>query len=449
MTKEKSMFVCSNCKETFAKWLGRCPGCGAWGTMQEQTAEFRTKKKNSTAKVLEMSCINDEESEDSTRFDSGFVEINRVLGGGLVEGGLTLICGEPGMGKSTLLLQICDRIKITEPIFYFSGEENTKQIKLRANRLKITNENIFLFSNTNIEAIEETVKQKSPGLVVIDSIQTVQCKETAFTSSISQVKEATVRLMQLAKEQNVMIFVVGHVNKEGALAGPKVLEHIVDTVLYLEGERSSSYRILRTVKNRFGPTSEVAILDMEENGLVEIEDPATAMLDDNHEPVPGTCVTCLLEGTRVLFLEIQALVTKSSFAMPRRMATGIDYNRICVLLAVLEKRLGLNFGSLDAYVNVVGGFRLNEPGADLAIVLALLSTVKDKPIIKKTVAFGEVDLTGGVRSIANAKLRVQEAQRLGFERCILPKTTMNKFKPKEFKIELMGIQSLKELKSFF
>lgn len=443
MNKKKPVFVCSNCGSNFAKWLGKCLECGEWGTIEE-AKESEIVKEEASTKALEMFCLNDLSLEDSKKHDTGFSEINRVLGGGLVEGGLILICGEPGMGKSTLLLQICDKAKIEKPVFYFSGEESAKQIKLRADRINVKNRNIFLFSTTNIELVEKTVKQKQPGLVVIDSIQTTQTRST-FGSSISQIREVTERLMRLAKQQNVTIFIVGHVNKEGALAGPKVLEHIVDTVLCLEGERTSNYRILRTVKNRFGSTSEIAVLDMAEEGLVEILDPSTAMLSDNPEPVAGICVTCLLEGTRAMFLEIQALVVKSAFTMPKRTAAGLDYNRLCVLIAVIEKCLGLKFNYLDVYASVVGGFRLSDPSSDLAILLALISTFKDRPILEKTIAFGEVDLIGGIRSVQNAKFRVQEAQRLGFKQCILPRTALQTSDLKNCKIKLIGVKSVKEL----
>lgn len=422
--KAKTVFVCSECGYETAKWYGKCPGCGEWNTLTE---EVRETSKATKAPVLnraprgEVVSLNNITTRDELRFGTGMNELDRVLGGGAVKGSLVLIGGEPGIGKSTILLQICNHLCASLKVLYISGEESKRQLKLRAERLGVESENLLIYSETDIEDILETAKSVRPDVVIVDSIQTVYRSDVSSApGSVAQVRECTMALMGLAKGEEITVFVVGHVNKEGAIAGPKVLEHMVDCVMYFEGDRSLSYRILRAAKNRYGSTNEIGVFEMIDKGLREVGNPSAALLDGRPVNVPGTCVACVMEGSRPILSEIQALVTTSGFGQARRMSAGVDYNRAMLLIAVLEKRAGYKMSNCDVYINVIGGLRLDEPAADLATVLALASSAKDSPISDKVAAFGEVGLTGELRAVSNAQQRVNEIARLGFEVCVLP-----------------------------
>ena len=423
MAKIKSVFICSECGYESPKWYGKCPGCEQWNTMQEEIKEnvrgSTAAKKHSLiySKPLTISEI---PTEDEDRFDTGFNELNRVLGGGIVRGSLVLLGGDPGIGKSTILMQICKNLSSLK-ILYVSGEESKRQLKLRADRLSVENDNLMIMTETDVEIVAEEIKSSKPDLVMIDSIQTMMIKElTSSAGSITQVRESTNLIMHTAKDFDIPVLVVGHVNKEGSIAGPKVLEHIVDTVLYFEGDKQMSCRILRAVKNRFGSTNEIGVFEMTDKGLKEVENPSQMMLSGRPKGVSGTVVTCSLEGTRPILTEIQGLATQSGYGNARRMSTGFDYNRLSMLLAVLEKRAGYYFNNMDAYVNIVGGLRIDEPAVDLAICMALISSLKDTPVLENAVAFGEVGLAGEIRSVSQAQQRVSEAVRLGFNKIILP-----------------------------
>jgi DNA repair protein RadA/Sms len=395
--------------------------------------------------------INDIEIDNEERYSTGIKEMDRVLGGGIVKGSLVLVGGDPGIGKSTLILQICDTVRIDSKIIYISGEESIKQIKIRADRLGVRNPNLLMVSETNFKAIQVISERENPALIIVDSIQTMFNEElSSAPGSVSQVREITAGLMQIAKSSNIAVFIVGHVTKEGSLAGPRVLEHMVDTVLYFEGERHLSYRILRAVKNRFGSTNEIGIFEMKDVGLIEVENPSMLMISDRKESVPGSVVVSSLEGTRPMLIEIQALVCPTNFGMPRRMATGIDYNRITLLMAVLEKRVGMQLHNYDAYVNVVGGLKVDEPACDLGVVMAIASSFRNKPIDLSTVLIGEVGLTGEVRAINQIEKRVIEAARMGFKNCIVPAGNIKvlkqvkelkeiNIKPVENVVEALGI----------
>ncbi len=422
--KVKSVYVCSECGFETPKWFGKCPGCGHWNTMNEEVREVSSKKsltspsRTSTIRAIPISEISVSEEE---RYHTGMSELDRVLGGGIVKGSLILISGEPGIGKSTILLQICGYLGQKLKILYVSGEESARQIKLRAARVGVESENLYILTETDIQSVVEQMREDKPDLVMIDSIQTMNFTDLSSSpGSVSQVRECTSAVMRAAKSLEIPAIIVGHVNKDGAIAGPKVLEHIVDTVLYFEGDRQMSYRILRAVKNRYGSTNEIGVFDMAENGLCQVENPSQALLSGRPTHVSGTCVTCVIEGSRPILAEIQGLATATGFGTPRRMSTGFDYNRMMLLLAVLEKRAGFYFSNLDAYVNVVGGLRLDEPAGDLAVALALVSSLKDKPINDKAIVFGEIGLAGELRSVTHMEARISEAERLGFEKCILP-----------------------------
>lgn len=422
MSKNKSIFVCQECGYESNGWLGKCPSCNNWNTFTEeiQKASISSKKKSVLFDVKPVN-INDIEIESEERYLTGIKEMDRVLGGGIVKGSLVLVGGDPGIGKSTLILQICNTVRTNSKIIYVSGEESIKQIKIRADRLGVRNPNLLMVSETNFNAIQVICETEKPALIVVDSIQTMFNEElSSAPGSVSQVREITAGLMRIAKTSNIAIFIVGHVTKEGALAGPRVLEHMVDTVLYFEGERHLSYRILRAVKNRFGSTNEIGIFEMKDVGLVEVENPSMLMISDRKESVPGSVIVSSIEGTRPMLIEIQALVCPTNFGMPRRMATGIDYNRITLLLAVLEKRVGMQLHNYDAYVNVVGGLKLDEPAIDLGIVGAIASSFRNQPIDMSTVLIGEVGLTGEVRAINQVDKRVIEAARMGFKKCVVP-----------------------------
>ena len=423
MAKIKSVFICSQCGYESPKWYGKCPGCDQWNTMQEEIKEQLRPNKAAVSRTSAYSkpvSVKEITTEDEERFDTGFSELNRVLGGGIVKGSLVLLGGDPGIGKSTILMQLCKNLN-TLDILYVSGEESKRQLKLRADRLEVDNDNLRIMTETDIEIVAEEIKSTKPDLVMIDSIQTMMIKELSSSAgSITQVRECTNLIMHTAKDFDIPVLVVGHVNKEGSIAGPKVLEHIVDTVLYFEGDKQMSCRILRAVKNRFGSTNEIGVFEMTDKGLSEVENPSQMMLSGRPKNVSGTCVTCSLEGTRPILTEIQGLATQSSYGNPRRMSTGFDYNRMSLLLAVLEKRAGYYFNNTDAYINIVGGLRIDEPAVDLAICMALVSSLKDVPIREDAVAFGEIGLAGEIRSVSQAQQRVNEAVRLGFNRIVIP-----------------------------
>lgn len=452
--KTKDVYICRECAYESPKWYGRCPGCGQWNTFEQKLTTPVVSSAASTKKVLvdktgkqgQFYQINQVDIDDEIRFKTGVHELDRVLGGGIVKGSLVLLGGDPGIGKSTLLLQICQYLGKTLEILYVSGEESIRQIKLRANRLQVNSENLYLLANTNVEIIANTIVANRPDIVMIDSIQTMSIDKIASSpGSIIQVRESTNAFLRIAKSEDIPIIIIGHVNKDGAIAGPKVLEHIVDAVLHFEGERNQSYRILRAVKNRFGSTNEIGVFEMMDNGLEEVVNPSMMLLAGRPENACGTCVACIMEGTRPMLAEVQALVSKTAFGMPRRTVTGFDYNRMALILAVLEKRCGYFFSSLDAYVNVVGGLRLDEPAADLSVALALISSLRDKPIAKDVLAFGEIGLTGEVRNVSNIAARVKEAQRLGFRRCIVPKQALKSLKDLALDdLDIVGVSTIKQ-----
>lgn len=446
MAKTKISYVCTQCGAIQPKWMGKCPDCGSWNTLVEQVeapvSRFSSPTvPNSGCTVQKLEQIN---SNEEQRYLTKMKELNRVLGGGIVPGSVILLSGDPGIGKSTLLLQICQTMSNDAQILYVSGEESLRQIKLRAARLGVTTGDLNLSSTTNIEAVVETIQTIKPDIVMIDSIQTMNLSALNSSSgSVTQIRECTQMLINLAKTMEIPVFIVGHVNKDGAIAGPKVMEHMVDAVLYFEGERNLSYRILRAIKNRYGSTNEIGVFEMGESGLDEVSNPSKAMLEGRPENVSGTCVACVIEGSRPILAEVQALVSKSGYAVPKRMATGFDYNRLSLLIAVLEKRCGYFFGTLDAYLNVVGGMRLDEPAADLPIALSLVSNLTDKVIPDDLVAFGEIGLAGELRAVNRILVRVKEAQRLGFKRCLLPKQCVAAINS-EVDIQLIGVTTLSQ-----
>lgn len=447
MAKAKATaFFCKECGYEASKWLGQCPACREWNTFVEEPVGKKEPAGRKTPLVKRKPALLSEISiEEQDRIRTGYGELDRVLGSGIVAGSLMLVGGDPGIGKSTLLLQVCRNLAAQgQKVLYISGEESLKQIKLRANRIgEITGQLLFL-CETNLDMIEGAIAEVLPDVVVIDSIQTMFRDEVSSApGSVSQVRESTSVLMQIAKGQGIAIFIVGHVTKEGVVAGPRVLEHMVDTVLYFEGERNASYRILRGVKNRFGSTNEIGVFEMQEKGLVEVPNPSEYMLSGRPEGASGAVVACSLEGTRPILLEVQALVTQTNFGMPRRTAAGTDYNRVNLLMAVLEKRCHYEMSRYDAYVNIAGGMKMNEPALDLAIVMALVSSLKDRPVDSKTIMFGEVGLSGEVRAVSMADQRVYEAVKLGFDTCILPKISLDKMR-KTDKIRLIGVQNIRE-----
>ena len=424
MAKIKTSYICSECGFESPKWYGKCPSCGEWNTLNEELNSQQSKNSfsNSFNTVNQVLALDDICGENDERIPTKIEEFDRVLGGGIVKGSLVLLSGDPGIGKSTILLQICQNLGSKgQKILYVSGEESANQIKLRAVRIGVTTNNLFILSQTDLATIVECIKAEKPDIVIIDSIQTMVYEQVnSSAGSITQVRECTNVFMHTAKGLGIPIFIVGHVNKDGAIAGPKVLEHIVDTVLYFEGERNYSYRILRGVKNRFGSTNEIGVFEMTADGLKEVLNPSLMMISGRPKNTSGTCVACVMEGTRPILAEVQGLVCATGFGTPRRMSTGFDYNRMSMLLAVLEKRAGYFFNNMDAYVNVVGGLKLDEPAADLTVALALVSSLKDKAVDDKTIAFGEVGLSGEIRAVNNCEQRIAEAKRLGFERCIIP-----------------------------
>lgn len=447
MAKTKINYVCTQCGAIQPKWMGKCPDCGSWNTLVENVEAPLSRLASSAVPQTAKSTVQKLEQIDSSeeqRYLTQMEELNRVLGGGIVPGSVVLLSGDPGIGKSTLLLQICQTISSDAQILYVSGEESLRQIKLRAARLGVTTPNLSLSSTTNIEAVIDSIQSLKPDIVMVDSIQTMNLSALNSSSgSVTQVRECTQLLINIAKTMEIPVFIVGHVNKDGAIAGPKVMEHMVDAVLYFEGERNLSYRILRAIKNRYGSTNEIGVFEMGENGLDEVTNPSKAMLEGRPENVSGTCVACVIEGSRPILAEVQALVSKSGYAVPKRMATGFDYNRLSLILAVLEKRCGYFFGTLDAYINVVGGMKLDEPAADLPIALSLVSNLTDKVIPDDLVAFGEIGLAGEMRAVNRVLVRVKEAQRLGFKRCILPKQCIAAISA-EVDIQLIGVSTLSQ-----
>lgn len=445
--KGKTVYFCSECGNESAKWQGQCPACHAWNTLVE---EPENSKKNTAVKRSGNSAapvtVSQVSSESEERILTGIHEFDRVLGGGIVVGSLVLVGGDPGIGKSTLLLQVCRELSTSHRLLYVSGEESLRQIKMRADRLGTFGDNLMLLSETDLSEIEGTVASVKPEILVIDSIQTMFREEiSAAPGSVSQVRESTNALMHIAKEQGITVFIIGHVTKEGQVAGPRVLEHMVDTVLYFEGEQSANYRILRSVKNRFGSTDEIGVFEMKSSGLTEVANPSEYMLQGRPEGEPGSVVAAVIEGTRALLVEVQALVCRTTFQIPRRTAAGTDYNRMNLLMAVIEKRLGTELSWCDAYLNVAGGMRVNEPALDIGIVLAILSSFKNRALDSKTVCFGEIGLTGEIRGVNYAEQRIREAAKLGYETCILPAIQCKELKGKYPGIKLIGVSSVKEL----
>lgn len=444
---KKIVYFCQNCGHEESKWLGQCPGCREWNTFVEEKVTPMSSASVSVGKSsqeLEIVSLSEIKTDEQARVETGMKELDRVLGGGIVPGSLILVGGDPGIGKSTLLLQVCQKLSNEKNVLYISGEESLAQIKLRANRMGEFKEKLKLLCETNLNLIRNVIEKQRPEMVIIDSIQTMYSEDVSSTpGSVSQVREATNVLMQLAKGLGITIFIVGHVTKEGTVAGPRVLEHMVDTVLYFEGDRHASYRILRGVKNRFGSTNEIGVFEMRQNGLVEVENPSEYMLSGKPEHASGSVVACSMEGTRPLLIEIQALVCQSNFGMPRRTATGTDYNRVNLLMAVLEKRIGLHLGNCDAYVNIAGGIRMNEPAIDLAIILAIISSYKNRPVDAKTIVFGEVGLSGEVRAVSMPEQRVAEAKKLGFETCIIPEVSKEMVKGIQG-IKIIGVKNVSD-----
>lgn len=446
--KTTTVFFCKECGFESAKWMGQCPGCREWNSFVEETVQKNTvnasgkKKSTSEAKIVALS---DVKSDEALRCSTGYEELDRVLGGGIVEGSLVLVGGDPGIGKSTLLLQVMHHLSAANrDVLYISGEESMQQIKLRAQRIGTFNEHMRLYCETNLDLVEEVIRKEHPQTVVIDSIQTMyQDAISSAPGSVSQIREATSVFMQLAKGLNISIFIVGHVTKEGVVAGPRVLEHMVDTVLYFEGDRHAAYRILRGVKNRFGSTNEIGVFEMQSGGLAEVLNPSEYMLNGRPVGASGSVTVCSMEGTRPILLEIQALVCSTSFGLPRRTAAGTDVNRVNLLIAVLEKRLGLRLSSCDAYINIAGGIKINEPAVDIGILLAIVSSFRDFSVDEKMMCFGEVGLSGEVRAVNMAAQRVQEAKKLGFTSCMLPQVNVESL-GKIQGIQMIGVRNIKE-----
>ena len=445
--KIKTVFVCSNCGYESSKWLGKCPGCNEWNTFYEEKVSKNNDKlgavggEKKSCKPLQ---LNEVVGKEDVRVSTGFEELDRVLGGGLVNGSLVLLGGEPGIGKSTLILQICDKVKGDGKVLYVSGEESAEQIKIRADRLGINNQDLMFLGETDMDIIQNVILEMNPKLVIIDSIQTMYSDEiTSAPGTVSQVREITARVMKICKTNGITTIIIGHVTKEGNIAGPRVLEHMVDTVLYLEGERYFSYRILRGVKNRFGSTNEVGMFEMANEGMVEISNPSAVLISERDDNPAGSVIVASMEGTRPLLIELQALTIPSIFGMPRRNANGIDYNRLTLLMAVLEKKASLNLGNQDAYVNVVSGMKINEPAVDLGIIVAVASSFKNLSIATDVVVIGEVGLTGEVRTVNLIEKRLKEAEKLGFKTCVIPESNKKLLK-ESYKLDIIGVKNINE-----
>ncbi|MCR4863328.1 MAG: DNA repair protein RadA [Ruminococcus sp.] len=450
MARSRYVYTCNQCGYESTKWNGKCPSCGAWNSFEEELADNTPASGRAASQgspdlsdnILELEEIG---ADSDVRYDTGVGELNRVLGGGLVKGSLVLLGGEPGIGKSTILLQICQYLGEDHSVLYVSGEESARQIKLRAQRLSVDTENLYILTATDAEAVAATISSSSPDIAIIDSIQTMSISRIASSpGSITQVRECTNLFMHTAKNLEIPIIIVGHVNKDGAIAGPKVMEHIVDAVLYFEGERHQSYRLLRAVKNRFGSTNEIGVFEMLDKGLREVDNPSQMLLAGRPHNVSGTCVACVMEGSRPILAEVQALASKTSYSAPRRMTTGFDFNRLSIIIAVLEKRLGIFMGSLDVYLNIVGGFKLDEPAGDLPVAMSLYSGIMDKQIDEDLVAFGEIGLGGEIRSVSHIAQRIREAERMGFGKCVVPKQSMGAIDPKDYGIEIIPAANLKQ-----
>lgn len=430
MAKTKTVFYCTACGNEFPKWQGRCSACGAWNTMEEHIEKPSSSGRAMVAPVGRSRLaqkLSEVTGDNEIRFSTGMGELDRVLGGGAVAGSLVLVGGAPGIGKSTLLLQICNSLCKERKVLYISGEESERQLKLRSLRIGVNPDSLYILSETRLADILSAVEQLQPDILIADSIQTMYQEDVeSAPGSISQVKACTMAMLELSKSQGITVFVVGHINKDGAIAGPKVLEHIVDCVLYFEGDPNSSYRLLRGAKNRFGSTNEIGVFEMADTGLVEVPNPSLMLLEGRPKDAPGTCVACVMEGTRPVLAEVQALVSKTTFNVPRRTSDGFDFNRSALLLAVAEKRGGMKLSAFDAYINIIGGLRLDEPGADLPVILAVASSYRDQPIANDLVAIGEVGLTGEIRSVSNMSQRMAEVARLGFKKCIIPKSGQEK-----------------------
>ena len=449
---KKSVFFCQNCGHEESKWLGQCPACGEWNTFVEERIDTGiTKGTTASARAVRESVkaaavvpLTDVSADDETRSTTGIGELDRVLGGGIVLGGVVLLSGEPGVGKSTMLLQLCGAISDRYTVLYITGEESVRQVKLRAARLNIPQQNIYLAAENDVDEICGLIEKERPDLVVIDSIQTMRCADISSSAgTVSQVKESTARLLAVAKKQEIPLFLVGHVNKDGGIAGPKVMEHIVDTVLYFEGDKMLPYRILRAAKNRYGSTNEIGMFDMTGKGLTEIANPSQMLLEGRPLGVSGNCVACTIEGTRPILSEIQALAAKTTFPSPRRACTGYDYNRVSLLLAVLERRAGYFFGNLDVYVNIVGGIALRDTSCDLAVCMSMISSLLDKPVSDKLIAIGEVGLTGELRSVNALGQRLSEVRRLGFTKCLVPARTGSKLDAPDG-LQLIRVRNIRE-----
>lgn len=446
MAKAKTVFVCSSCGYESAKWLGKCPACNEWNTFYEEKVVTNSGVlSNSSNKIKSVPRkLKDVEGIDVSRTSTGIGELDRVLGGGLVKGSLVLVGGEPGIGKSTLILQLCDKVNGDGKVLYISGEESAEQVKIRADRLNINSDDLMFLGETNIDNIQEAIISINPKLVIIDSIQTMYSEEiTSAAGTVSQVREITARIMRMCKDNGITTIIIGHVTKDGNIAGPRVLEHMVDTVLYLEGERYFSYRILRSVKNRFGSTNEVGMFEMKNEGMVEITNPSSILISERNDNPAGSIIVASMEGTRPLLVELQALTSPSVFGIPKRTANGIDYNRLAVLIAVIEKKAGIALGGQDVYLNVVSGIKIAEPAIDLGIVLACISSYKNVFIPQEVVAIGEVGLTGEVRAVNMIEKRIKEAEKLGFKKCIIPESNKKLLKDK-FKLDIIGVRNVNE-----
>ena len=448
MAKLKTSYICSNCGYVSPKWYGQCPQCKEWNTLNEEIESKSSRNSVSSAakthSFSSVTSVTDITTNDELRYKTGIGEFDRVLGGGLVKGSVVLLSGDPGIGKSTLLMQACGTFAKDKTVLYVSGEESAKQLKLRAERLAVNSASLSVMTETDVETVCEYIKLNKPEVVMVDSIQTMSHAEIQSSSgSVTQVRECTNMLLRVGKALDIPIIIVGHVNKDGAIAGPKVMEHIVDTVLYFEGERNYAYRILRAVKNRFGSTNDIGVFEMNDIGLSEVGNPSAALLSERNTNVSGNCISCVMEGSRPILAEVQSLVSTSGYGNARRMSTGFDFNRLSLLLAVLEKRFGYRFSAMDTYLNIVGGLRLDEPAADLAVALALVSGITDKSVPEDVVAIGEIGLSGEVRSVSRISARISEAARLGFARCIVPRSCLKQIKTKA-DIEVIGVRNLHE-----